>query len=175
MNKLLWAALALAFCACASPAQYTPAGDFALGYSHFQIIKGFTIPMEGASNSVSFNVNSWFGLAGDFGVYHWDGGGLTGETYTFGPRFSYRKLRRVEPFAQGLFGGSHFSGQIGGVNGGPGNHSAFSFGGGADVPLGRSGKVAVRPQMDYFGVRINGATLNNVRVGIAFVYRIGAR
>jgi len=42
---------------------------------------------------------------------------LTGETYTIGPRVSYRKLGRLVPVAQALAGGSHFSASSGGITG----------------------------------------------------------
>lgn len=148
-----------------------------MGYSHLQIIKGFTISMNGASGSVAFNANDWFGVVGDVGVYHGSPGGvgLTGETYTFGPRLSYRKSDRVVPFAQALFGGSHFSASFSGISGSAGNHFAFGFGGGADVALGRSGKVALRPQVEYFGLPLNGSVISNVRLSVGIVYRIGKK
>jgi hypothetical protein len=44
--------------------------------------------MNGASGSVAFNANDWFGVASDFGVYHdYPSESLTGETYTVGPDF----------------------------------------------------------------------------------------
>ena len=61
-----------------------------------------------------------------------------------GPRFSYRKLNGLVPFAQALFGGSHFSASSGGITGG-GNEFAFGLGGGADLGLGSSRKFGLRP------------------------------
>jgi len=114
------AALAFSLLVAVSHAQDVPKADVSVGYSPLYIIKGYTIWMNGGSASIAVNANHWFGVVGDFGGYvgHVPGT-LSGETYTFGPRFSYRKLdRRVVPFAQALFGGSHFSQSTGGITGG---------------------------------------------------------
>jgi len=170
----LWLALVLVL-AASSRAQDTPVAEMAGGYSALYILKGFTIWMNGASGSVAINANDWFGVAGDFGVYHgYPSESLTGETYTAGPRFSYRKLNRVVPFAQALFGGSHFSSSSGGITGG-GSQFAFAFGGGADIGLGSRQKFALRLEDDYFGIRSNGSTTSSNRFSIGIVYRIGQK
>jgi len=176
MKKLISAAFVLSLLPTLLHAQIvTPKADVAAGYSHLEILKGYTISMDGASGSVAFNVNNWFGVAGDFGVYHgYPGESLTGETYTFGPRFSYRKLPRLVPFVHALFGGSHFSASSGGITGG-GNEFAFGLGGGADVNLRRNRKFAVRPQFEYFGIRSSGSTTDSLRISIGLVYRIGEK
>jgi hypothetical protein len=119
MKHPIWLTLAVALLAGFSLAQTTPAADIAVAYSPLYIVKGFTIWNNGGSASVAVNVNQWFGVAGDFGGYV----GhipqiLAGETYVAGPRFSYRKLNNVTPYAQALFGGSHFSESTGGITGG---------------------------------------------------------
>ena len=173
--KLMWVALILSLLATVSRAQDTPKAEVAVEYSHLEILKGYTIRMNGASGSVAFNVNHWFGVAGDIGVYHgYPAVSLTGETYMFGPRFSYRKSDRFVPFTQALLGGSHFSASSGGITGG-GNEFAFGLGGGADLALGRTGKFAVRPQFEYFGIRSNGSTTDSARLSVGLVYRIGKR
>ena len=142
-------------------------------YSPLYILKGYTIWMNGASGSVALSVNNWFGVAGDFGVYHgYPSESLTGETYTFGPRFSHRKLDRLVPFAQALFGGSHFSASSGGITGG-GTEFSFGLGGGDDIGLGSSRKFALRLEGDYFGIQSGGSTTSSVRLSVGFVYRIG--
>jgi hypothetical protein len=89
MTIFLSAAFVLLLMSTASRAQDAPKADVAVEYSHLQILKGYTISMNGASGSGAFNLNNWFGVAGDFGVYHGHPGeSLTGETYNAGPRFS---------------------------------------------------------------------------------------
>ena len=156
-------------------AQTTPAADVAVGYSPLYIIKGFTIWNEGVNGSLAVNANNWFGVAGDFGGYF----GhipqlLTGETYMVGPRFSYRKFPRTVPYAEALFGGSHFSTSTGGITGGV-NEFAFAVGGGADVGLGSSQKFALRLGGDFFGIRSSGSTTPSVRLLVGIVYRIGGK
>jgi len=175
LRKITLAVFAISFLATASQAQDTPAADVAVAYSPLYILKGFTIWMNGGSGSIAANANHWFGVVGDFGGYlgHIPQS-LTGETYTFGPRFSYRKLDRVVPFAQALFGGSHFSESSGGITGG-GTQFTFALGGGADIGLGSSRKFAVRLESDYFGIRSSGSITPSLRLSAGIVYRIGTK
>src|ERR1700731_2027913 len=135
MKKLLLAALAFALLPFPSRAQDTPKADVAVGYSFLWIGQGFTFFMNGGSGSVALNVNDWLGVVGDFGAYHADpGGSLTAETYTFGPRLSYRKWNRLAPFAQVLVGGQHASAVTTGFTNAS-NACAFGAGGGAGIGL----------------------------------------
>ena len=172
-KRLAFGLVAIVFLGAFSQAQNTPLADVAVEYSPLYILKGYTIWMNGGSGSFAFNANDWFGVAGDVGGYlgHIPQS-LTGETYSFGPRFSYRKLDRVVPFAQALFGGSHFSESSGGITGG-GTQFTFALGGGADIGLGSSRKYALRLESDYFGIRSSGSTTPALRLGVGIVYRIG--
>lgn len=42
-------------------------------------------------------------------------------------------------------------------------------------PLDHAGRFALRPQVEYFGFRANGATYNTVHVCVGLVFRIGRR
>jgi len=176
MKKFIWVAFALSFLAVSSQAQQAPAADVSAGYSYFRIGGTGGANLNGFSTSAAYNANDWFGVAGDLGVYRGSpsGVGLTALTYTVGPRFSIRKSDKVVPFVQALLGGSHFSASSGGFSGSS-NPFAYSFGGGAEVRLGSSGKVALRPEVDYFGLRSNGSTSNSVRISVGIVYHIGSR
>lgn len=149
--------------------------DIAVAYSPIYILKGDTIWNNGGSGSLALNANDWFGVAGDFGAYlgHIPQA-LTGETYTFGPRFSYRKLGNVVPYAQALFGGSHFSESTGGITGG-GTQFTFAIGGGADIGLGSSRKFALRLGADFFGIRSSGSITPSIRPYFGIAYRLGKR
>lgn len=161
MKKLIWAALALSMVAIPSHAQNTPAGDVSVGYSYFHTAG---VGFNGVSGSGAYYVNDWFGIVGDLGVLR--GSGVTGFTYTAGPRFTVRKSDRIAPFVEALVGGAHVS---------PVNPLVYGGGGGADIALSSSGKVLLRPEVEYFGLRANGATLNGVRVSVGIVYSIGSR
>jgi hypothetical protein len=176
MKKFMWVALALAVAAIPSYAQQTPAGDVSAGHSYFRLggLGSSGVNLNGFNASAAYNANDWFGVVGDLGVYHGSpsGVGVTTTTYTFGPRFSYRQgSSQVVPYAQALFGGSHLSVSGGGSS----NPFAFSFGGGADIGIGTSGKVSLRPEVDYFGLHANGVTGNCVRISVGIVFHIGER
>lgn len=176
MKKHIWIAFAFLLSASVCQAQEMPRGDIAVGVSNLFIPKGYTINMTGLSGAVAVNANNWLGLAGDFGTYFGHiPQSFTGELYTFGPRFSWRRPgSRLVPFGQALFGGSHFSMSPPGISGG-GTEFTFGLGGGADVSVTRSGKFALRGQLEYFGIRANGGTTPTTRLSGGIVYRFGTR
>lgn len=178
MKKFIWVAAALSIFALSSraQAQQGPSADVSAGYSYFRVGGSNGTNLNGFNASPAYNVNSWLGLAGDFGWYHGSpsGVGLTDLSYTFGPRFSYRGMNRIVPFAQALFGGSHLSASSGGVSVAS-NAFAYDLGGGADVALSSNGTVALRPQVDYVGLRSNGSTTNCVRLSVGVVFHFGKK
>jgi hypothetical protein len=153
--------------------QEAPRVDAAVNYSHLQVLKGYTISMNGASGSVAYNFNNWIGLAADIGIYHgYPAQSLTGETFTLGPRLSYRGVERFQPFVQALFGGSHFNASSGGITGG-GLPFANDLGFGADLALRGHRKFALRLADDFFGTRSGGSTTISNRVSAGIVFRFG--
>ncbi len=76
---------------------------------------GQSFNCAGGGGQLSYNVNSWFGLAMDLGGCHafslnntyGVGSRVNGDkfTYVFGPRFTYRKMGHFEPFFAVNFGG----------------------------------------------------------------------
>jgi hypothetical protein len=176
MKKFLLSAIALILFGTVCHAQVTPAADVSAGYSFLFVAKGFTLKLNGGNTAVAVNVNRWLGVAGDLGVYNGSLGipGLIGETYTVGPRFSYRRWNRLVPFAQAVIGGAHANTTNGGFLGA---NRAFAFGGGggADLGLGRAGRFALRGQMDLLDFRANGNNTGTVRVSAGIVFRFGKR
>jgi hypothetical protein len=176
MKKAMLAALAVSILSAVSHAQDVPVADVAVGYSLLFLPKGFTLTLNGGSGAVAYNVNRWLGVVGDFGVYDGSLGipGLIGETYTVGPRFSYRKWNRLSPFAQGLIGGAHANTTNGGFLGA---RNAFAVGGGAggDLGLDRAGKFALRGQMEVLNFRTDGINTGALRLSAGMVFRIGRR
>jgi hypothetical protein len=164
-----------AFAAALVPAQLihaqdVPQADLSVNYSHFQVLKGYTISMDGSSASGSYNFNNWLGAVADFGGYHgYPSESLTGETFTAGPRFTWRHFFRVQPFAQALLGGSHFNLNSGGITGG-GAEFAFDGGAGLDIALDHARRFSLRLQNDFFGVRSAGSNTicNRLSAGITF-------
>ncbi|HEV2489748.1 MAG TPA: outer membrane beta-barrel protein [Candidatus Acidoferrales bacterium] len=177
MKKIMWAATTMLLMTASSRAQDTPKADVAVGYANFLIAKGIPTDLSGVSGTVAVNANDWAGIAWDLGVYHGSPGGtgLTGVTYMVGPRFTLRTFERFTPYAQVLFGGARFSTGFNGVTNSSGGHFGLGLGIGTDIDVGKSGRFAVRPQIDYFGVRVNGSNVSNARLGIGLVYRFGKR
>jgi hypothetical protein len=176
MKKLMWVALACSLFAVPSHAQGASPAEVSGGYSFFRVGGSGGTNMNGGSGSLAINTNDWLGLVGDFGVYHASpsGIGVTASTYTFGPRFSYRAAGKVVPFGEALFGGAHLSATSMGVSAST-NPFAYSFGGGADLAMSKDGKVSLRPEFDYFGLRQNGTTENSIRIAVGIVFHIGQR
>ena len=174
MRKMILLAGLILLTAAASRAQDTPAAEVSASYSYLRFGVSNGVNLNGASVSVAGNFNHWLGLAVDVGGYHKSQGGATFNTYSYlgGPRFSYRKSGRVVPFAQIMFGGAR--GTLGGTAGsGATNGFAFSAGGGVDLGLTR--RLALRPQLDYIGMRFSGNTVNTVRGSIGIVFGFGSR
>lgn len=176
MKKLVFGCLFLCILSVVSQGQEIPQGDVAVGYSLLFLPKGFTLTLNGGSNSVAYNFNPWLGVAGDFGVYNGSPGipGLIGETYLFGPRFSYRKWNRLTPFAQGLVGGAHANSNNGGFLAAT---NAFAAGGGAggDLSLDRNRRFALRAQLDLLNFHAGSVNTGAVRFSTGIVFRIGRK
>lgn len=149
------------------PKNDTPKVEWYLGYSLWRAMPtSFSNRMgylHGGSTSVAYNLNSYFGLAADFGGY--DNNRLTlfsptgsrtvdsngsVNTYTVGPRVSYRRYERFTPFAQALFGEIHASPvRISGCTGTPsctplGSDNTFTAIAGTGLDITISHHVALR-------------------------------
>jgi hypothetical protein len=172
MRKMILLAAVVLLTAAVSRAQDTPGAEVSASASYLRFGVSNGVNQIGASISVAGNLNHWLGLAGDFGGYHKSQGGVTFNTYSYlgGPRFSYRKSSRVTPFAQVLFGGAR--GSLSGF-GGSGSGNGFAYSAGAGVDLGLTKHLALRPQLDYIGMRFSGNTVNTVRGSIGLVFRFG--
>jgi hypothetical protein len=163
MRRLLLLSFGLLLFPISSHAQSV---DTSIGYSYFRLGGSGGINQNGVSGSVAYNPNRWLGIAGDFGGYHATPGGVSLNTYTylFGPRVSLHGPSKFTPFAQFLLGGSRLTA---GSGGGSSNQFAYSFGGGVDYGL--LPHLALRPQLDYVGLRNSGQTANCTRLSVGFV------
>lgn len=168
MKKLFWLFLGVLIFASPSFAQDNFKADVSAGISY---LREGSINEFGPSFSVAGNLNSWFGIVGDFGYYHSNTAGQSFNTFTFlgGPRFSLHRNHRVSPFAQVLLGGAH----VGVGEGGTFNSFTFTGGGGVDIRI--THQIAVRPQLEFVGERSDGVTLNCARASVSLVYRFGQK
>lgn len=161
MRRLLLLSFGLLLFPLSSRAQSV---DASIGYSYFRLGGSGGLNQNGVSGSLAYNPSKWLGIVGDFGGYHASPGGVSFNTYTylFGPRVSLRNPSKFSPFGQFLLGGSRLT-----DGGGSSNQFAYSFGGGVDIGL--LPHLALRPQLDYVGLRNSGQTANCARLSIGFV------
>lgn len=154
--------------------------------------------LHGWGIGVQGNLNSWFGLVGEYSAGHGasgpvaltvPGGGtvvipevdLRVRTYLFGPRLSYRS-KPVTVFGHFLIGGGHLKieDEVTGLDVGN-NELAMAVGGGIDINLGK--RFAVRAaQFDYLPIhtdirdRIGGggsSWAHNTRFQTGVVFKFG--
>ncbi|HET8924926.1 MAG TPA: outer membrane beta-barrel protein [Candidatus Acidoferrum sp.] len=131
---------------------------------------------HGGSGTGAAYLNSWLGIAGEFGGCRVTGlpAGASAHAidYLFGPKVYFHSHGRVNPFVQALFGGERLSAGLTGVGTGSANAFATAVGGGADVTLTRH--VSLRAvQFDYLYTHFNSASQNNFRLQSGIVWRIG--
>jgi outer membrane immunogenic protein len=99
---------------------------------------------------------------------------LTVTSYLFGPRYTWRKMHRLQPFAQALIGGAHANGSFGQT---PTSSNAFagSAGGGLDMNL--VPYFSIRAfEADYYATRFtNGINnhQNNLQLSAGIVFHFG--
>jgi hypothetical protein len=164
-------------------AQELPKIDVSVGYSYLRAnpatsgIGGFNL--NGGSASASYNFRDWLSGVADFGGYQV--GKINGVnvdnyviTYMFGPRFTYRKARRISPFAQVLFGAARTGS---GVFATSNSNTAFASAFGAGVDWKVRDRFSIRPlQFDYLLTHFpevangNNQTQNNLRVSTGIVF-----
>jgi outer membrane immunogenic protein len=184
MRKLILSVVVLLAFAVASQGQETPRAEVFAGYTGLRSNEPPAACgcfwMNGGSVSASYNLNSWVGMAGDFGAVHSGnvnsmGLDLTIASYLFGPRVSYRKHERFTLFGQFLMGWAYQNGSLRTALSGPKNEFATSLGGGLDVKV--THYIAIRPfQLEYFHTGfangVNGSQ-NNFRFSSGVVFRLG--
>jgi len=172
---VLMAVLVLGFSASAM-AQQQPTAEIAGGYSYVRVNSSVgSINGNGGSGSLAYNPNSWFGIVGDLGGYHFSKSGASGNvfSYLFGPRLSYRKNEWITPFAQVLFGGARATAAFSST-GVSQNKFAMTAGGGLDYKASRHFAIRVI-QAEYFMTRFAGERQNNARISTGIVLRIGGK
>jgi hypothetical protein len=180
-----------------SLAQNYPSVELSGGFSYLHIQRGGNL--YGWDASLAGNFNRWFGLASEFSGHYGPNNGIATPvllpalltpttisinsssnvyTFLFGPRFSYRKHKRLTPFGHVLpgFARSGFSVDVSGPPpfsshiSGSSTAFAMALGGGLDLTLAPS--LAFRMiQADYLLTHFGGTTQNNARITTGLVYR----
>lgn len=164
MKRLLLFSLALSIFAIPSRAQSSV--DASAGYSYFRLGGSDGLSQNGISGSVAYNPIPYLGIVGDVGGYHASPSGSSLNTYTFlfGPRINLHNPTKLTPFFQFLVGAGHLTA---GSGGGSTTNFAYSAGGGVDI--GVLPHLALRPQLDYIGLRNAGGTANCTRISLSAV------
>jgi outer membrane immunogenic protein len=138
------------------------------------------ISMNGGDGWFAYNLPHSFAAVAQFSIQHASNiagaADLTFTSYLFGPRYGRRVTRRVMPYGQVLFGGTHAGGTLApGSSGIAGSANAFAMtaGGGVEVEVRR--RLAIRPaEVDYFLTRFANAVndhQNNFRFSAGVVFR----
>lgn len=160
-------------------AQDNPKVEIAGNYTYIHINPGgfstVTIDCQGGGGSGAWDFNHYLGMVGEFSWCEWSVAPAHTFTYFFGPRFTYRGHRRLEPFGEVLLGGAHIHGQTVGFSGnGTDTGFGMAIGGGSDYKL--KPWVAIRfVQADYLYTRLGGTHQNNLRLQAGVVFRFGGR
>jgi hypothetical protein len=150
------------------------------GYSYFRASQfDFAATnLHGFDASVAANLNSWFGVEGDFGGHF--GAPSFGPfrvpyldvnlfTFMGGPKVAYRGSSALTPFAHFLIGTTRANASAFGLGYGK-NALSTVVGGGLDIRL--SEHVAVRAvQADYLMTRFFDERQNNMRLSGGVVFR----
>jgi hypothetical protein len=153
----------------------TPAWEIFGGYSYLKAdLGGSSFHLNGLTTSATQNVNDWFGGRLEVSAYHGNEAGATvsAQTFTYGPVFSYRRLRTVTPFAHVQLGAIHASEGYLGIS-----QSAIKFamvgGGGADIKISKI--LSVRLQADYLMSRFLTLNQNNLQGNVGLVWHFGKK
>lgn len=159
MKKFMSIALLVGMLGFAGLAQAEPKAEVFGGFQFNHLDPNFNA--AGWNASLTGNLNSWFGVTGDFGGSYKSGTKF--HTYTFGPQFKAR-LPIVQPFVHALFGGGTASG------GGSTSGFVMFYGGGVDMG---HGPFAFRIiQADWEVTRFSGFTdKKNTRISTGIVLR----
>src|SRR5260370_35273529 len=99
MKKAVFLFLAVVSSGLGARAQDAPRGDLSVGYSYLR--EGFSggANTHGASVAGAAYLNDWFGVVGDFGVYHLSHSGTSANPFTFlgGPRLPAHRRKGASP------------------------------------------------------------------------------
>lgn len=138
---------------------------------------------HGWNASVTGNVNKRFGIVADFSGHY--GHEIPGSiridqdahSFLFGPRFSFRRGKRVTPFVYALVGATRFQ-ESATISGQRLSQSDTGFssalGGGLDVKV--NDRVAIRAfQIDYFRPNFFGEAHNRGRLAFGVVLHLGKK
>lgn len=191
LRKGLWLTISIFLLGLVAVAQDYPKFEVAVDYSYVRFspshnyIKN-SYSLNGAGGSFDFNFTKYLGIKMDLQGYGSNTQTFSAPagsavcpsgcsanvqanlfTYMFGPQVGLRS-GKFRPFGHLLFGGAHsnvygnLQTAIATFGTAPSNNAfAMAFGGGIDIPVNKSGTIAIRPgEVDYLYTRFNTSSRN---------------
>jgi len=212
MKRVLCVLTLSSFLGLCAFAQDTPKVDLFTGYSFLRYNSAQTVPAftaNGGIGTLGFNFTDAIGLEAELGGYH--NGNIndnhfdsTTFSFLFGPRLSYGRSKKVDPYFHVLFGGQHATSSIAAdsilvvnplsATPSDGRYKAsqttfaMAIGGGIDIKLSKG--ITFRPvQIDYYLTRFEAPEIvvptdstaktarnqNNFRYATGIQFNFGAR
>ncbi len=187
MNKILFSAFLVAVFAAFSLAQSSDdykKGEIFVGYSPNVIdaSSGDATIFHGVNVSGVYNFSKNIGIKADFSTHHKSAGASTPngialkaslQNFLGGVQFKNNSHEgRVKPFVHALVGVARLnaSANFFGTSARDSDTGlAIAIGGGIDIRVNK--RVSIRiAQIDYNPIRLNGGTINNVRLGFGIVF-----
>jgi hypothetical protein len=164
---ILYSSLLLLALSMPLMAQDNPRAGIFGGYQFLHLnADGISENANGWDAAVTGNLNSYFGVTGDFSGSYKSISGASGHvyTYTFGPTATIIPEGKVNPFVHALFGGTSVGGSL--ANSGSASTSGFAMfiGGGVDAKVNKN--ISVRAvQFDWLHYSVSGVSgSSNVRL-----------
>jgi hypothetical protein len=189
MGKISLVVLTIAMLAVTAAAQ-GQGSEISAGYTFLSSDAGSAadrVNMNGWNTGGTIFMNDWLGLEGNFGnAWHSENVSIPGAsveakvknyTYLFGPRFSFGKGTRMNPYFHGLLGFDRLSADTSTTIGGVtteinASDTGFATALGGGVVFGMSKHMGIVTSGDYLMAR-HGITQNNFRITAGVVFRFG--
>ena len=177
MKRIFWIVPAILLLSISARAQEqaTPAWEISGGYSYLKANLGSSsFHLNGGVASATENLNNWFGGRFELTAYQGTEAGqsVSAQTFTYGPVFSYRRLRNITPFAKIQLGAIHGSEGYLGISKNA-IKLAMVGGGGVDVRINKM--ASIRLQGDYLMTRFLTLDQNNIQGSVGLVLRFGKK
>jgi len=143
--------------------------DLGLGFTWIRFRSSvFNASAVGLKTSLTYNTNEWFGIEGNvsaafapeiFGSEH-----VKLLVYGAGPKISWHRFKRWDPWLHAILGGAHEQPQVAGSGK---NTFAMQLGGGADYNV--NYRFSGRLEGNYVRTNFFGQTQNNFQLGAGVV------
>lgn len=189
MGRIGLVVLTIAMLAMTAAAQGTQGSEISAGYSYMSADGGGAdrINMNGWNTGGTIFLNEWLGIEGNFGsVGNTQDASIPGAsveasvksyTYVFGPRFSFGKGERMNPYFHTLLGFDRLTAKTQTTIGGTtteisATDTGFATTLGGGVILGMTKHMGINLGGDYLMTNHN-ATAHNFRISAGVVFRFG--